>query len=405
MPVAAYAYPAVAGFLVTSRTPQLLGRYSLGLACFLVWNILLGFLTLVVWRVGSARGRNAVLVLVLGSTFLVPMNGELRAMVGMAAVLPLIRLFAAVALLLGAFEQYRACKTRRAVLALPLGAAFVLVSLTDFGLLAWSRAAPSEEASEGRFREVYDLGRVAFDDILITGDSFVWGAGVANDESFGNQLAILERKEGRPTRVYNLGVVGGDVRDATASLSLVPEGLKARRVVLAVYLNDMPGVWTAREQVRAALTSLGEGCPTLRFVGDRLGKISTPDVDTYHREVIRSFDRAEPSYPARFQVLESHVRQFREVAAARADARPVFLILPLMVDFGDYPLAEAHRDLARLAEGFGYEVLDLLPVFRERLGDGRRFRAAPNDNHFDAATHALVARTLKEFLEKKDQSP
>ena len=46
----------------------------------------------------------------------------------------------------------------------------------------------------------------------------------------------------------------------------------------------------------------------------------------------------------------------------------------------------------------GFDVVDLLPVFRTTLGDGRRHLASAGDNHFDAATHALVARTLATAL-------
>jgi lysophospholipase L1-like esterase len=97
-------------------------------------------------------------------------------------------------------------------------------------------------------------------------------------------------------------------------------------------------------------------------------------------------------------MLDQSIARFRELALARSDAPPLFLILPLMVDFRTYPLRAAHERLQALARRRGFEVLDLLPLFTERLVDGNRHLAAPNDNHFDAATHALVANALHDAL-------
>src|SRR5262249_31659976 len=125
---------------------------------------------------------------------------------------------------------------------------------------------------------------------------------------------------------------------------------------------------------------------------------SPPDVETYHQYLVDCYDPQDSTFCARWSRLEEFVVRFRDLARERSRGKPLFLILPLMVDFHAYPLTAAHRDLAHLAERQGYEVLDLLPLFRTALGDGRAYRAAPNDNHFDARGHALVARVLKDRL-------
>lgn len=65
-----------------------------------------------------------------------------------------------------------------------------------------------------------------------------------------------------------------------------------------------------------------------------------------------------------------------------------------MVDDESYPLDFAHRDLAIVSDEIGYEVVDLLAVFREQLRDGRRFRVDPNDNHFNSDVHSIVADVI-----------
>jgi hypothetical protein len=42
---------------------------------------------------------------------------------------------------------------------------------------------------------------------------------------------------------------------------------------------------------------------------------------------------------------------------------------------------------------FGDGVADL-PVLRDELGDGGRHLVSPQDNHFNPATHAVVARAM-----------
>ena len=51
----------------------------------------------------------------------------------------------------------------------------------------------------------------------------------------------------------------------------------------------------------------------------------------------------------------------------------------------------------------GFEVSDLLPIFGDRLIDGDAHRASPDDNHFDAATHEMVAETLYRRIADRPQ--
>ena len=64
----------------------------------------------------------------------------------------------------------------------------------------------------------------------------------------------------------------------------------------------------------------------------------------------------------------------------------------------NFDFEDAHARLASAAAAAGFEVVDLLPVFRTELGDGVAHRNDPADNHFDAATHALVAQLLQERI-------
>jgi lysophospholipase L1-like esterase len=392
-----YLYPALASLLVKSRTPMLLGRYSTGLAVFAGWNLFLCLIALWAWKTQRRSVQGALALAILLSTFVVPMNSELRRLPAIGWVLPLTRLLAAGVLLAAAFARFRQGRRRGVGALVSVGMLFVVISLVDFALLSWvALASLSQEKAvpEAGFRFNYDLSAITPHDAILVGDSFVWGAAVAPEEAFGQRWQSLN--EDKNVHVYSLGIPGSDVLGYIDILKRVPPSVKVRRVVMAFYMNDMPPVADAGHYVEGLVNSVGVGCPTLRLVGEQLSKQLTPDVEEYHRSLVRCFDKQEPTFARRRQILESQLREFRDLAAERSSARPTLLLLPLMVDFRDYPLTEAHQDLTQMAQTLGYDVIDLLPTFAAQLGDGSQFRARPNDNHFNAAVHAVVARVLHE---------
>jgi hypothetical protein len=407
-PLLLYLYPAVAALLVRSQVPQVAGRYSQALAVFNVCNVLL--CALVVWACwrGSFRGQAAGYGLIILLSFLIPGNNELRQLPLIVLVLPLIRLLASVNLVALAFRQAATAGSRPPRLTLMLGTGFATLTVVDFFLLAWLAVFPRPDADtpSSSFRENYDLTAITPNDLLLIGDSFVWGSGVRKEDAFGFQLQARYAQEGSPTKVYSLGKPGGDFPEYLDALALVPAEIKAQRVVLAFYMNDMPlkktrwpGQWDRTQY--APFNNLGLGCPSLRLLSDTTGKLLYPDVETYHQYLIDSYDPNDPTFPARWEMLEGYVDRFRDRARERSLGKPLFVILPLVVDYNAYPLTAAHGHLVALAERSGYETLDLLPHFRAVLGDGRAYRVAPNDNHFDARGHELVARVLKERLAQR----
>jgi hypothetical protein len=391
--------------LVRSQFPQVAGRYSQALAIFNICNVLLcGLVVWACWR-GSFRGQAVGYGLIILLSFLVPGNNELRQLPLIVLVLPLIRLLASVNLVALAFRQAATVGARPPRLTLALGTCFATLTGVDFFLLAWLAVfpRPDGDAPTSTFRQDYDLTAITPNDLILVGDSFVWGSGVRKEDAFGFQLQARYAQEGSPTRVYSLGIPGADFPDYLKILAQVPRQIKARQVVLAYYMNDMPpkeGWWSGRwERTRnAPLNSLGLGSPSLQLLNDTTAKLLCPNVDNYHRYLVDCYDPRDPTFRSRWETLEGYAEHFGDLARERSTGKPLFAILPLVVDYNDYPLAAAHRELVALAERRGYETLDLLPHFRAALGDGRAYRASPNDNHFDARGHALVARVLKERL-------
>src|SRR5262249_11642745 len=161
----------------------------------------------------------------------------------------------------------------------------------------------------------YDLGAVTADDIVLVGDSFVWGYGVDKDEAFGFRLQALYQAEGRPTKVYSLGVGGWDPPEYVECLARGPRDVRGRRGVLSYYMNEMPfkdlSLWDCRFQ---AIHILGVGSPLMQLLGDVNDNVPSPFIDTYHRFLVERYDPADPTFRSRWEQLEGYASRFRELA-------------------------------------------------------------------------------------------
>ena len=277
----------------------------------------------------------------------------------------------------------------------------LLLSLVDFVLFAFLAAAPEHRQQNRGLRVEYDLDGLTATDLVLVGDSFVWGQGVGEDQRFGNRLEARFGGEGLSTRVYSLGLLGAGPIQYASLLKQIPESITADRVIVAYYLNDMPMAESLLGKIQSVTGSLGYGFLSLRFVGDKIAALLVPGVDEYHALVIDSYARDGPSHDKRWALLERQLTTVQQLAASRSQEKPLFLILPIMVDFHDYPLQAAHERLAALASSIGFEPFDLYPVFLDNLWNGEQFLVAPDDNHFNAQVHDFVARVLFDRLNRE----
>jgi hypothetical protein len=395
----------IASALSRSDSPTVLGRYSTLSFGYQVLNLAIAALLALPSRWVGTGARQVGYALVVVSTFLAPVNGAIRNWPGTGAAMPALRLLAAGALIAVEFDRYRAGKSTRGVI---VGAAALLVAVSILDLALWVRVWSSSgfEEDYGGFRDRYALGAITPDDIVLVGDSFVWGHGVPKEKRFGDMLERLYAREGRRVRVYSLGVRGAGPSRYLESLALVPPDRRAGVVILSFYPNDMGPRPRPRSRalhlIQLATWRLGWSSLSFRVLHDLLGKLEIPSLDHYHRQVVEDFQRDESTFPRRWEDLIRSITEFEHLARQRSTSRPLFLIIPLMVDFRDYPLSQAHGDLRKAAEGAGYDVLDLLPAFLSALGDGARFRVSRNDNHFDARVHELVATLIKRHLDGRE---
>ena len=409
-PFIIYLLPVVTAYFAVSESSSILGRYSPFLVVFNGFNLL--FYVFIIWSFKKDRYLFIQLayVLVILLSFIAVCNTAVSNLPFIGVILPLIRLSAGMALVSFVFQRHQRGERDNISLFLGAGVLVILLSVMDLGLLSYADVFGSNKKSGLiNYRENYKLSEIKPNDILITGDSFVWGAGVKVGERFGNRLEEIYAREHNTAKVYSLALSGAGVPDYVQFLSSVPRGIKARQIIMAFYLNDLQLDNNLDVRIRGMSRGFRRGSMVLAFIQDMLQKDWTnkicPDIACYDRLIIRAYDKSAPSFEQRWNILRVDLERFKKVSDERCDNPPIFMIIPLMDDFRDYPLDGAHHDLAAMAAGAGYRVIDLLPIFREKLIDGSKYRASANDNHFDPRAHALVARVLKDAIDAgKDTS-
>jgi len=210
------------------------------------------------------------------------------------------------------------------------------------------------------YRQPVDLCSTCRNDIGVVGDSFVWGQGVGQEEAFCAQLQRQADAQAIGTRIYNLGIVGAGFPEYIQSISAVPAQAKAGRVILCFYPNDMAPVPEASMRLQSFLRGSKKGSLALGVIQDALlKKVMCQDVECYHRLIARSFDKKQPAFNERWKTLLEGMRRFHELALRRSVSEPYFVIFPIMADFNDYPIEQAHKDIAKAA---AWAVFIELPV-------------------------------------------
>lgn len=355
-----------------------------------------------IFAIATSRYRlvSAACIALILLTYGVPANNAMQALPWISVTLPLIRVLGALAVLTIEFWQFRTDRNAVKGSLFAIGTVFLALSVIDTEIMAITRHTPPHAvAVTTLFRdESVKPDQLEKGSILLVGDSFVWGAGVAKEEAFGSVLEHDLASDGTPRKVYSLGIVGAGPETYVRIMEAIPTDAQASQVILAFYMNDMPMPEQLSDKLRDLSIALGTGAPTFRLLSDVVAKTLTPSADAYHAKVVDSYRKGHGSYARRWAQLETRLEQFADLAVARSSKPPILLILPIMVDFHEYPLNEAHDDLTAMARKLGYEVIDLLPFFKEQLGDGVPYRVTPNDNHFNAEVHALVAKELETQL-------
>ena len=168
---------------------------------------------------------------------------------------------------------------------------------------------------------------------MLIGDSFVWGQGVSLQETFGKVLEANLKRNNFPGRVYLLGEIGIGPKRYIEIAKGIPGNHRAKRVLVAFYHNDMPEKDGGIERYINIAHSIGRSSPVLRLMIEVPLRRITPDVDSYHRYLVRQYDKNDSTFAERWTMLRDQLAELRAEAGKRSLLQPAFTIMPLAVDF------------------------------------------------------------------------
>ncbi|MCH8045073.1 MAG: hypothetical protein IID44_15285 [Planctomycetes bacterium] len=224
--------------------------------------------------------------------------------------------------------------------------------------------------------------------ILVLGDSFAWGYGVADEEIFTEVLEDRFEREGTKWQVINAGVSGWGTDQQL--LYLQSEGLKYQPdvVVLAFYVgNDLTN--------NTQSIQYGLNKPLFLDLDLQLANVPVPKPPTDRTKLKR----------ARVSAVRLTVRIIQEMEkeCAAAGARLVVMKFGLFqVPDNSSARALDSSFTKRLEEHQGKSLfLDLDARFRDQAITKEELVEGNHDGHWNAHGHRVVADMLHEFLVKE----
>ena len=233
--------------------------------------------------------------------------------------------------------------------------------------------------------------------IAFLGDSFCWGTGVREADSFATlieQRLNQSRPLGQAYEIYNFCLPGSSTAEEAVLYGLVARHFRPDLVVTWYYLNDVnrpPDLYIHQPAYRSVWRS-----PS-RFLDLMLAPM---DEHRRRRELVEQVDRAyEAGHPG-LKAVEEALARIRQIS--QEDGAALFLaIIPWLyqLEAERYPFTKAHRVVAARAGREGFTVLDLLATF-----EGRRARdlwVHPLDHHANEVGHAIIAWAMSELLERR----
>ncbi len=230
--------------------------------------------------------------------------------------------------------------------------------------------------------------------VLVVGDSFTFGEGVAEPDTFAARLGRAFAGRSPPPAVVNAGVPGYGTQEEAALLPELLAAFDPRLVLLVVVPNDAVPLADALA-APDGINVRDAGPPSgLRLWALLRGVVRRSEAEralddwylSYHAGARAAHGRAADA------ALASMLARLREAGRPAAVA-----LFPLLHRLKERPLAAIHDACARRCRAEGVPFLDLSDALAGE--PERRLWVHPTDHHPNARAHELAAAALAPFLE------
>lgn len=251
--------------------------------------------------------------------------------------------------------------------------------------------------------------------ILGLGDSFAFGTGVREEDTFLRRLEqSLNGSGGARYQVLNTGTPGYNTRDEILSLEQRWLGLDPDLVLIAFYLNDAysDSAFLNRGQELGIYLNQPGGLARYSYFLDYLqhmmrARKARKEVEEYYRQ--HYFRRADEFLggpeASRVDWSISRTALARAVELSRTQGfRLALVIFPEFYGLdGDYPFEAIHRLVSATCDSLQIPVLDLLEIYRGRAPAD--LWVHPQDHHPNEAAHDMAAGAIDSFLRREGLLP
>jgi lysophospholipase L1-like esterase len=252
--------------------------------------------------------------------------------------------------------------------------------------------------------------------LVFLGDSFTFGEGVHNQDTYPEVAARLLRKEGQRVVSCNLGVGGYNTSQEAEVLRLFGFDLQPDVVVLGYTLNDAePPLFqvdpTSGQPVRR---------PREAFIEAEAAPRRPPASPLYRLRLAQAIWQVVQQRRLTKQTVDYYLslyapssegrieseRALREIITqCRERGIPCIVVLfPVLYNLSrDYPFKAIHEQIGQVVRQAGGRFIDLLPSLMGR--NARALIVHPTDQHPNEQVHALAGRLVAEEIRRMPESP
>lgn len=246
--------------------------------------------------------------------------------------------------------------------------------------------------------------------ILGLGDSFTFGVGVRDEDTFLRRLENRLDQKDHPLEVLNAGTQGYNTRDQQVTLEHRWLGLEPDLVLVTFYLNDV-----YRDESAVAFWNNGEGDGVYLQPTGLARHSRLVDWCQYswrarelRRRMIVHYSQAYFVDPGSFFSSGNKAAQHMDWPASRTALERIvelsrahgfrvgLAIFPELMSLENYPFGAIHDFVRAACDEIGLPVHDLLPAFRNK--DARQLWVHPTDHHPNQVAHGIAAVSLETFV-------
>ncbi len=264
--------------------------------------------------------------------------------------------------------------------------------------------------------------------IYAVGDSFTFGFGVKDEEVFTRQIELKNSS----LEVLNLGVAGYGIDQIHLLLNEFGFDYQPDIVFVFIYPEDF---WRATR----AFNDAGYGKPYFKMMRDghlqpmhspvpRKKFFAVPQFPVFMEPSLcdrlfswsrwyalsrkawtrlqKKLGREDPDSTSEWILGRSILKESLALIKSKK-VRPVLVMVPPQRWFLG-SVEPINKSLARFAARENVDYLDLTPVIKKAMqetGNTIDFYYIPDDLHWTAAGHALVAKTILKYLQNSEHSP